>query len=48
MNELFERAACGRPKRQCVSLHRREMILIPNYPFWSLDSGPIRRIAGDK
>jgi hypothetical protein len=48
MNELIKRAVSFRAKRQCVPLHRREIILIPNWPFWSLDSASIQRIAGDK
>jgi hypothetical protein len=37
-----------RSKRHCIPLHRPEVILIPNRPFWLLDSASIQRIVGDK
>jgi hypothetical protein len=41
MNEMSKRGVC-------VPLDRPGIILIPNYPFWLLDSASIKRIAGDK
>jgi hypothetical protein len=48
MNELIKHAVAVRSKRQCVPLHRAGIILIPNQPFWLLDSASIQRITGDK
>jgi hypothetical protein len=47
MNELIKRGVCIRPKRLCIPLHRRGIILIPNWPFWLLDSASIQPSAGD-